>query len=251
MNVLPVSVRLALWASAALGGRLPVADVVGRAHPDVDAVDGDLDRISLWQDLGERVVLVALPRPGDVTGMPRSSPELLAAATAAGECVYVPGLGGALVPTVAAYGPVGDRGTLVTWTAYEAEPVPPHRVEAMSLAEADLQLRLSMREITGELDHLDVRPFAGDPARSRVEARLADRGWGLPEGVPPRATQVLSTAARMAAAAETALEAASPALVASADASRQALLRQLRALADSTLAVAANVAALHLAGLRR
>lgn len=250
MSGLPVSVRLALWASAALGGALPLAEVASWALPDADAVGGDLDRLALWRDLGERVVLVALPRPGDLTGMPRGSPQLVAAATGAGECVFVPGLGGALVPAVTSFGPEGDEGTLVTWTAYEAEPVPTHRVEALSIGEVDLQLRLGLREVTDQLDQLDVRPWAGDLSRELVDSRLADGGWGLPAALPARATQVLTAAARLGVAADLALSTTSPALVASTEARREALLLRLRTLADSTLASAANVAALHLAGLR-
>ncbi|HEY5248361.1 MAG TPA: hypothetical protein VIJ15_07940, partial [Dermatophilaceae bacterium] len=98
MSVLPVCVRLALWATAAYAGRLTVEAAVRRAHPDIDEVSGDLDHLNLWLGLGERAVLVAQPRPGNLSGMPRGSAELLAAATDAGECVYVPGIGGALVP---------------------------------------------------------------------------------------------------------------------------------------------------------
>ncbi|MHB1473470.1 MAG: hypothetical protein ACYDDU_03645 [Dermatophilaceae bacterium] len=81
MFVLPVSVRLALWATAAYAGQLRLEDVIDRAHPDLDHVAGDFDHLSLWRDLGERAVLVALPRPGNLSGMPRGSPELIAAAT--------------------------------------------------------------------------------------------------------------------------------------------------------------------------
>src|ERR1035437_4055841 len=111
MSVLPVCVRLALWATAAYAGQLTVGQAVDRTHPDVDHVSGDLDRLSLWRDLGERAVLVALPRPGNLSGMPRGSAELIAAATDAGECVYVPGIGAALVPTIENFGLPDDQGT--------------------------------------------------------------------------------------------------------------------------------------------
>ena len=55
------------------------------------------------------VVLVALPRPGDLSGMPRGSADLVAAATEAGECVFVPGIGGALVPTIEPSAPRATR----------------------------------------------------------------------------------------------------------------------------------------------
>ena len=109
MSVLPVSVRLALWATAAYAGRLPIEEVVAKAHPDIDHVAGELDHLSLWHDLGERAVLVALPRPGKLSGMPRGSAELIAAATDAGECIFVPGLGGHLGQPIGTFGSSAHR----------------------------------------------------------------------------------------------------------------------------------------------
>ena len=54
MSSLPASVRLALWATASYAGRLPLEEVMDRALPDVDDVRGDVDRLALWRDLGER-----------------------------------------------------------------------------------------------------------------------------------------------------------------------------------------------------
>ena len=56
--------RLALWTTHvwSTGGRLE--DAMRLATPDVDHVAGDLDRLSLWRDLGEQALLVALPAAG-------------------------------------------------------------------------------------------------------------------------------------------------------------------------------------------
>src|SRR5674476_125167 len=194
MSVLPVSVRLALWATAAYAGRLPLAEVVGRAHPDLDHVAGDLDRLSIWHDLGEQAVLVALPRPGNLSGMPRGSAELIAAATDAGECVYVPGIGAAMVPTIEHFGPAGDQGTRVTWSAYDCDPVPVHTLEALSLSEIEQGFRQELTEHTRAIENLDAKPWAGSPFRSLAD-ELSVSQWGLPDGLPPRAIKIITMAA--------------------------------------------------------
>ena len=250
MSVLPVSVRLALWATAAYAGRLPLAEVVGRAHPDLDHVAGDLDRLSIWHDLGEQAVLVALPRPGNLSGMPRGSAELIAAATDAGECVYVPGVGGALVPTIESFGPIGDQGTQVTWTAYDAAPVPTHVLEALSLGEIELSLRQSLLEATARLDALDTKPW---DARLRTLAdHLPGDAWGLPAGLPRRAHRIMATASLIGAATQLGLgpHAESQVLTSALTERRRVLLTDLEAVADAAMAAAATVAALSLAGLR-
>jgi hypothetical protein len=249
VSSLPASVRLALWATASYAGRLPLEEVMDRALPDVDDVRGDVDRLALWRDLGERVVLVALPRPGDLSGMPRGSADLVAAATEAGECVFVPGIGGALVPTLESFGPEGDQGTQVTWTAYDAEPVPVHTLEALSLGEVDLRFRQELAEQTRQIDALDARPWSA-LARARADEWVQPRGWGLPDGLPQRALRVLSTASIVSLGTELGLTLPSPALTSAPDDRRRVLLTSLRAAADRAVATAATVGALSLAGMR-
>jgi hypothetical protein len=251
MSTLPVCVRLALWATAAYAGQLRVEDVVRRAHPDLDHVAGDLDRLCLWRDLGERAVLVALPRPGNLCGMPRGSPELIAAATDAGECVYVPGVGGALVPTIQTFGPVGDQGTQVTWSAYDADPIPAHTLEALSLGEIELGFRQKLMEHTLVIEALDAGPWAGSPFRTMAEERVLGQ-WGLPEGLPSRATRIITMAAMVAVAAELGLsiQAQSQVLTAMVAEQRRRVLTDLDTIAEEAMAAAATVAALSMAGLR-
>jgi enamine deaminase RidA (YjgF/YER057c/UK114 family) len=251
VSVLPVCVRLALWTTAAYAGRLPVAAAVDRAHPDLDHVTGDLDRLSLWRDLGERALLVALPRPGNLSGMPRGSAELIAAATEAGECVYVPGLGGALVPTIEHFGPGDDQGTQVTWTAYDCDPVPTHALEALSLSEIEQSFRHDLTEHTGAIEALDARPWVGSPFRSLAD-ELSISQWGLPDGLPARATAIMTMAATVAVATQVGLsdQAQSQVLTSTVAERRRLALTRLDASADTALAAAATVAALSLAGLR-
>ena len=252
MSVLPASVRLALWATASFSGRSRLEDVLARALPDVDHVDGDvLARLQLWRDLGERAVLVALPRAGDLRGMPRGSAEFAAAAATAGECVYVPGMGGALVPRLEVYGPEVDQGTRVTWSAYDTDPVPAHTLEALSLSEIERELRSELIELTEALDGLDAKPWAGSSdLRASADERLGGRGWGLPEGLPQRATSVMTLAAQVGTITDVGLAHVGHAVSAHGTERRRALLSDLQGAADRALAAAATVASLSLAGLR-
>jgi hypothetical protein len=251
VSVLPVSVRLALWATAAYAGQLPIEQVMDRAHPDLDHVVGDIDHLSLWRDLGERAVLVALPRPGKLSGMPRGSADLIAAATDAGECVYVPTVGAALVPAIEYFGPAGDQGTQVTWSAYDCDPVPTHGLEALSLNEIEQELRQELKECTSAIEALDTQPWAGSPFRSIADARSLSQ-WGLPAGMPRRATQIITMAAQVGVATELGLseQAQSQVLTGAVAEQRRMLLTALDGAADHALAGAATVAALSLAGLR-
>ena len=250
MSVLPVSVRLCLWATAAYAGQLPLEEVVARAHPDIDHVTGATDRLALWRDLGERAVLVALPRPGNLAGMPRGSAALIAAATDAGECVYVPGVGGALVPTVEQFGPDDDLGTQVTWTAYDSDPVPSHILEALSLHDIELGFRRELTACTSAIEALDATPWAGSPFRSMADERSASR-WGLPDGLPKRATNVITMAALVGVATELGLSAQSQSqvLTSAVAEQRRILLTALDAIADTAMAAAATAAALSMAGV--
>lgn len=251
MSSLPASVRVALWATAAFTGHVPLESVCAHALPDIDHVTGDLDHLTIWRDLGERVVLVALPRPGRLTGMPRASLELAGAATEAGECVYVPGVGAALVPTIEQFGPSGDRATQVTWTAYGCEPTAIHALEALSLHEIELHLRSVLTDATRAIDRLDAKPWSGSPARAVADERVGRTGWGLPDGIPLRARRVLSMAATVATTTDVGLLIEAQHTVSGTVAEqRRALLAELRDSAERALADATNVAALALAGLR-
>jgi len=251
MSVLPVCVRLALWATAAYAGQLSVVEAVDRAHPDLDDVTGDLDRLSLWRDLGERAVLVALPRPGNLSGMPRGSAELVAAATDAGECIYVPGIGAALVPLMEHFGPADDQGTRVTWSAYDCDPVPVHTLEALSLSEIEKAFRQELTERTLAIEALDAKPWAGSPFRSLAD-ELSIGQWGMPQGLPSRATMLITMAATIGVATELGLsdQAQSQVLTSTVAEQRRAQPVGLEASADTAMAAAATIAALSLAGLR-
>lgn len=246
---LPASVRVALWGTEVLAGRLAAEDLPGRALPDLDHCTGLVDPVETWRDVGERAVLVALPRPGDLAGMPLGSPELADAATLAEECVFVPGVGGALVPEIAEFGPEGDRGWQATWTAYPADPVATHRVEALDLGQTELTLRRELADLTDALTGAGAPPFGVAAQRGAARARAAaDRAgrWGLPPGMPPRAARIVDLAGTVLTLADLGLDTVTSTLDSSTTVSRTDLLRRVRSQASRALADATNVAALHL-----
>jgi hypothetical protein len=235
---------------------------VRSALPDVDHVAGDLDRLSLWHDLGERALLVALPAPGDLAALPRSRPEAQAAAASEGECVFVPGLGGMLVPRVSTFGSgttasstmtaaTGglDVGTRVDWTAYDADPVPRHRVEALEPSQLERHLLSHLRDATDALEELGGQPFAADAAREVADQSLGGR-WGLPPGLPGRAARVITLAGTVTRVVDVALEVGDGALTAHGSTQRRSVLTRLRRESERALADATNAACAVLAGWR-
>jgi hypothetical protein len=253
MAELPASVRLSLWTTYAWAQGLAAQDVVARALPDIDHVAGDLDRLTIWHELGEQALLVALPSPGDLSGMPGASPGAQASAAQMGECVFVPAVGGMLVPTISSYGsgPGGslDLGTRVDWTAYDADPVPRHRVEALEPSQLERHLREAIASAVTALDAIGGQPFAGQAARELADTALG-RPWGLPEGLPGRSARVIALAGTVGQVVEVALEAGDGALTAGASAARHTTLLRLRRAADDALAAATNSACAVLAGWR-
>lgn len=247
--VLPASVRVALWASAAFAGRVPVDDVADRAMPDLDHCTGLTDRLSLWRDLGEQVLLVALPRPGDLTGMPGGSSEMVTAAVDAEEIVFVPGVGGALVPSIEEFGPAGDRGWQAAWIAYDADPVPTHVVQAVALPDVELALRREAAELTGRLAATSTAPMAAD-GLERLARRAVSQDWGVPEGLPPRAIRVIELAGSLTSLAEIGLDGRLQSIDSSGTLQRERILQELHDRAAHALVAATNVASMHLAGWR-
>lgn len=246
---LPACVRVALWGTQVLAGRLPAPDLPRRALPDLDETVGLVEAVSVWAGLGERSLLVALPRPGDLAGMPQGSFDLAAAATRAEECVFVPGLGGALVPEISVFGSPGDEGWLSTWTSYPADPVATHRLEALDLGQTELGLRRQLDEHTEALAGAGAPPFGPAAERGLSRARAAHRTglWGMPDGLPPRAVRVIQLAGTVLTMADAGLDSAPASVDASSVTGRSEVLRRLQSAAARALADATNAAALHLA----
>ena len=243
MLELPGSVRVALWATRCLAGDLPVEQVAPRALPDVDHVAGLVPALSLWRDLGESAVLVALGGSGGLSGVPRCSPQALAAVAEAGECLVVPGVGGLLVPEHSTFGSSGRR---VDWTPFDADPVPVHRVEMLSLSHLERSLQTLLAEAMADLEAAGGHPFVDSLGREIAEQRLGG-AWGLPDGLPERAYRVITLAGTASAAARIGLE-HSGAVTARTAADREQALRALAKGADAHLVDATNAACAAVAG---
>lgn len=249
MTVLPASVRVALWASAAFAGRVELASVSQHALPDLDHSSGLEDILGLWRDLGEKMVIPALPRPGVRGGLPAGGTELLGAATEAGEAIVVPGIGAAAVPSIQPFGPDGDQGWQAMWTSYDSDPVPVHTLAAVSLGEIEMLLRERMLTLTQALEGTD-QPLRLDTVTTplrRARSAVAE-SWGLPPGISPRALRVIELSGRLAAIADSGNTPELDSAHVSASLRREGLLLQVQGYATDALAQAATAACLELAG---
>ncbi len=249
MPVLPASVRVALWATEAFSGRLPLEKVGSLSLPDIDDISGLTPMLQVWRDVGERVVMVALPRPGSFAGMPTGPASLSAAAQAAEEVVFVPGLGGALVPEITEYGPREDRGWRANWTAYPSDPLPAHVAQALDLADVQLRLRTTIAEVSEQLSMTPGSPLAGAATELMARRRL-QQDWGMPSTAPRRATQVIELAGSVLAMADIGLDDQMQSIDSSNTQTRERLLRALHAEGVAALVTGTNVAVQHMAGWR-
>ncbi len=200
--------RLVAWGNAVLAGRVSpdaAAEQVaaGASGDRVDRLPGGDDqtltvalaRLSARGAPGLRLVL---PTPGDPLGRPGPS-LVLEAALACGAAAVLLGVDEpvALVPSSA-----GDGA--VRWTAYpvedDADGVDRPGAGLPSLAEADRDLAVALREATELLVQLDVARF--EPAAADALEALREGGYdgdGLAPGYPDRAFGVLVRARRLAA----------------------------------------------------
>lgn len=247
MPELPASIRLSLWATAALAGRHTLADAVARATPDVAEVDTApaVARLDLWAQLGERAVLSSLPAPGDLVGLPRGDTAFLGAAVDAGECAWGALIGGALVPEIETVGPAGDEVEILRWRFHEVTP--PSHVDT-SIADVERLLRTTVAEATAALEDLDVRAWDGT-LRDLADRRVAAGRWGLPEGISSRTLRVLTSAATVEVIAHTGLRHLHDAPTLAAGTQRTSVLLGVQRQARRALASAACAAGLELAGV--
>lgn len=251
MPELPVSVRVALWVSAAWRTGRATSSVWSSALADLDAVGGDVDVIDHWHSVGERALLVALPRSGDQSGLPACPPVSRLAAVDAGEALLAPGIGGLLVPTITRFGPEGqasspDHGWRVDWRAHPADPVPVHVVTAIDLG----TVRRSLAE--GVLAATEALQVSGGPAvahRAQPQRGASSR-WALPDGIPAPVLELLLRAATIESACAEALASPADGLTADRTRGREAALRTLRDRAEDCLESCTNLAVAVLAGWR-
>lgn len=241
MPELPASVRIALWVTSTWSSGGTLESAMESALPDVDAVGDGIRTLDLWRDLGERTVLVALPSSGDPTSLPRCGAEALDAAVEAEESLVAPGLGALLVPTWSTFGAPGatgpDAGTRLDWTAYDCEPVPTHRVEALDPRETTRTLTAKVLEVTEQLDALGGQPFDASSAR---EAMPRAGQWALPDDLPGQALRAITFAAAISTAAAAGIDGPQDGPDGWTQQRRLELLRDLRRIAERALADATN-----------
>lgn len=249
---LPACVRIALWVTDAWAREADIAPALTAALPDIDAAGGDVGHLDLWRELGERALLVALPGPGHVSALTGLSPEALGAATEAQECLVAPTLGAVLVPTITTFGPAtpdaakADRGSRLDLTAYDASPVPAHRVEANSARNARRSLLAAVADLTRELERVGATPVDVNAAWSAHHDTR--HKWALPERLPDEARAAIVLAAEVGRAASVGLAHSGDAMTSLAHDRRTSALRALERAADDALAEATNAAIALMAG---
>lgn len=234
LSPLPVSGRLAWWATAWLRG-LVVTDLVIDAVLADDAthvvagLEGTTGSVPLTRALAElrlagaTEVGLALPAPGDPVGL-GGPPVLNAAALEAGEAVVAAGL--ALVPL--------RVGAAVEWTAYDALPR-----QLSDVGECDRGLRLALQQAAESLAALDVARWRPEVADALLNLRHRP-ALTPPPGVPGRCVELAGRALQARAIVDLALDDDGPALSASQAAARRAALAPLGAAARRGLVAACS-----------
>jgi hypothetical protein len=198
---LPRSARFACWYTTWVAGACSLDDardaVVGddAAHDLLGIQDEPVPLVlglGMLRRRGATAATLALPAPGDLAGL-GGPPAFNAEALEAGEAVLLPGTGLGLVPTVVGAG--------VTWQASAAaEPAGPP-----DLAEAELNLRETLLEVSARLADLDVARWRPEAAEG-LHALRRTGGKPLPPGFGPRPQRVAALGLRCVALCEIALD---------------------------------------------
>src|SRR5690606_16854101 len=130
--------------------------------------------------LGETAVYAALPRPGARGLLPECGSEAFDAAAGAEEAIFAAGIGAVAVPRLV--GLNGSfRGAGLAWDAFDASPVPVHRLAGVDLVAADRGLRHGVHDA---IDSLGDGGWA-DAWQRELPTRTG-RQWSLPSSLPAR-----------------------------------------------------------------
>ena len=245
MPELPASVRVALWATHAWTHGHDLEAALGQALPDVDIVLGLGERLGLWRELGERTVYAALPRPGARGLLPPCGEDAFDAATFVGEALFAPGIGAVSVPRHVTFG-ADEPGLALRWEAYDADPVPVHRLAGMDPAGADRDLRTAVH---AAIDALGDGGWVD--AWQRQPADRHEHHWRLPPGLPDRPRGLVVRAGSVLEICDAGLEHAEGSTTAALAADRRAPLLRLRESAISALEAGAAAAVGYLAAQSR
>lgn len=217
---MPVSARLAIWATAAVRGYVAfddALDAVSGGHPHVilglpvapaertvadpsaphptapfadTSTPTRLATVLIdWRRLHVDVRVV-LPVPGDVRGVP-AAPDFLTAVLAAGQGVYGGGVG--LVPFNSAVGPSSAPPT-TSWHAFAVdEPV----ADPLQITEAEHDLARAMRETATLLREAQLGGVRGVDAGRLEQVRRVGEDFRFAAGFAGRAAALVTQAERL------------------------------------------------------
>jgi hypothetical protein len=231
---LPVSARLAWWATAWLRGHV-VVDLVLDAvlADDATHVVAGLPDIDGSVPLGRALAEIriggapgfglALPEPGDPVGL-GGPPELSSAALETGEAVVAGAIG--LVPR--------RVGAAVEWTAYAASPR-----QLSDVGEADRGLRLALQDAATALADLEVARWRPEAADALMNLHHPPR-LKPPPGTPIRCVELAARALQARAIADLALSDDGGAVSAADVTARIAALQPLGSAARRALVAACS-----------
>ncbi len=240
MPDLPPAARLVVWGNACLRGSVSPDEAAEKVTGPTDAthrvfgLPGETDGVSMTyalarlRALGVSSFRLALPRPGDVGGLP-GPPSFNERALASGAAALASG------PT-----PLGlldeSRGA---WTVHPVQHDPRTPVQ---LDDAERDLSRVMRSATGRLVHLDVARW--HPAAADVLAHQASQAVRspLPATAPPQAAQVIATSLRLLAIVDVARADDGAAISAGEMAARRDALRDIETAARRAVEAACNAA---------
>jgi hypothetical protein len=234
---LPAAARLVAWGNACLAGAVSPDEAAehvtgpGDATHRVFGLPGESGGVSMTYALarlravGVTSMRLALPRPGDVSGLP-GPPSFNERALASGSAALAAG------PS-----PLGlldeSRGA---WTVHQVA----HDVRTpLSLADAERDLHRVMRTATARLVHLDVarwQPAAADVLTHQAQAAPSP----LPANADPGAARLLDTAVRLLSIVEVARADDGAAVSAAEMASRLEALRDIETVARRAVEAACS-----------
>lgn len=168
MFVVPPAARLGCWLNAWIAGRTSADEAITGITAGGGTVafrglgpDVDLPPAMMLGELRRREVTrvtVALPVPGDLTGLGGPS-EFNVGALDAGQAVLLSGVGLGMVPA--------SRPGTTTWVAAPANP-PPYLPD---VATADRELKAGLLAAATELARLDVSSWSPDSADALMNLR--------------------------------------------------------------------------------
>jgi hypothetical protein len=195
------STRFVAWIRAWRAGLVPYDDLAEEIAGDEEHLVADAP--GTWTDvplsqglsalsrLHPDEIRLALPVPGDPTGLPGPGP-FTGAALVTGECVVTPELG--LIPEVRSHtSGSGVTFETVLWRCYPLPPgpLPPANPTA---AEAEAELSQTLVDATSALTKLDVAQWRPELAGALAALRRPDNGTDLPPGYDPRARRLYARA---------------------------------------------------------